>query len=164
MKLVMADNQAKNEKYHQVIEIAMFISRASTEETDDMTLQTQQWSAFTASQTANHEQQLAAMRKQLEECMRTPSTSPPTLIDTASKSGDRKLRRGPLSDRPEGGTKTIKFYKTCDNACWSCGYDVSKIHHSGNCKKKKNGHIDGHTGVNPQPGAEKKDKEFSKWK
>ena len=49
MKLVMADNQAKNEKYHQVIETAMSMSRVPTEETDDLTLQTQQWSAFTAS-------------------------------------------------------------------------------------------------------------------
>ena len=43
MKLIMTDNQAKNEKYHAVIEIAMAMSRAPTEETDDMTLKTQQW-------------------------------------------------------------------------------------------------------------------------
>ena len=42
VKLVMADNQAKNEKYHQVIETVMAMSRAPTEEMDDMTLQTQQ--------------------------------------------------------------------------------------------------------------------------
>ena len=42
MKLVMANNQAKNEKYHQVIKTAISMSRAPTEETDDMTLQTQQ--------------------------------------------------------------------------------------------------------------------------
>ena len=41
MKLVMADNQAKNEKYHQVIETAMSMSQVLTEKTDDLTLQTQ---------------------------------------------------------------------------------------------------------------------------
>ena len=48
MKLVMTDNQAKNEKYHQIIKTAMSMTQAPTEETDDMTLQTQQWSAYTA--------------------------------------------------------------------------------------------------------------------
>ena len=139
----------------------MSLTRAQTEETDNMTLQTQQWLAFSASQ----EQQMVAMRKQLEDCMRTNSTTtPPAVIDTASNSGDRKRRRGPLSDGPEGVTKTTKFYKNCDHVCWSCGYDVSKLHHSGNCKKKKDGHNDSHTGANPQPGATQKDKEFSKWK
>ena len=38
MKLVMADNQAKNEKYHQVIKTAMSMSQAPIEETNDMTL------------------------------------------------------------------------------------------------------------------------------
>ena len=104
------------------------------------------------------------MRKQLEECMRANSTSPPAVIDTASKGGDLKQRRGPLSDGPEGVTKTTKFYKSCDHACWSCGYNVSKLHHNGNCKKKKDNHNDAHTGANLQPGASQKDKEFSKWK
>ena len=40
MKQVITDNQAKNEKYHQVIETAMSMTRAPTEETDDMTLDT----------------------------------------------------------------------------------------------------------------------------
>ena len=59
IKLDMANNQAKNKKYHQVIETAMSMSRAPTEETDDLTLQTQQWSAFTVSQ----EKEFAYMRK-----------------------------------------------------------------------------------------------------
>ena len=50
MKLIIADNQAKNEKYHAVIETAISMLRAPIEETDNMTLQTQQWSSFTASQ------------------------------------------------------------------------------------------------------------------
>ena len=104
------------------------------------------------------------MQKQLEECMHTDSTSLPALIDTADKSGDQEQRRGPLSDGPEGVTKTTKFYKNCNNACWSWGYDVFKQHDSGNCKKKKAGLINLHTGSNPQPGASQKDKEFSKWK
>ena len=141
------------------------MSRAQTEETDDLTLQTQQWSVFTARQAANQEQQMAAMRKQLKDCMRANSnTPPPAVIDTASKNGNRKQQRGPLSDGPEGVTKTMKFYKNCDHACWSFGYDVSKLHHSGNCKNKKTGHIDSHTGSNPQPGASHKGKEFSKWR
>ena len=41
MKLDMTDNQAENNRYHQVIDTAMSISRAPTEETDDMTLQMQ---------------------------------------------------------------------------------------------------------------------------
>ena len=45
MKLVMVENQAKNEKYGQVIKIAMSMTQAPTEKTDDMTLDTQRWSA-----------------------------------------------------------------------------------------------------------------------
>ena len=59
MKLAMVDNQAKNKKYHQVIETAMFTTRAPTEETDEMALDTQQWSAYTAS----HEKGMAIMQK-----------------------------------------------------------------------------------------------------
>ena len=77
------------------------------------------------------------MQKGLEECMRTNSnTPPPAVINTASKNTDHKQHRGPLSDGPEGVTKMVKYYKNCDNACWSCGYDVSKKHDSGNCMKK----------------------------
>ena len=129
---------------------------------DDNTLQTQ-WSAFTASQAANTESQFADMRRQLEQCMSRGGTPPPAIIDTANKNGGKK-RKGPLSDGPEGTTKTKKFYKNCDNACYSCGYDVSKLHDSSNCMKKKKGHVDSHTGANPQLGANQKDIEFSKWK
>ena len=59
--------------------------------------------------------------------------------------------------------ETLKYYKNCDNACWLCGYDVSKQHHNGNQKKNKKGHIDSHTGDNPAAGVSIKDKEFSKW-
>ena len=72
-------------------------------------------------------------------------------------------QRGPLSDGPEGVTKTVEYYKNCDNTCWSCGYDILKHHHSGNRKRKKKSHIDQHTGDNPAAGASIKDKEFSKW-
>ena len=57
---------------------------------------------------------------------RNSNTTPPAVIDTASKNGDRKRQRGPLIDGPEGVTKTTKYYKKFNNACWSCGYDVSK--------------------------------------
>ena len=90
-------------------------------------------------------------------------TPPPAVIDTAGNNETRQQRKGPLSDRPEGVTKTVEFYKNCDHACHSCGYDVLKLHRSGNCKKKKTSHIDAHMGANPQPGASIKDKEFPKW-
>ena len=53
MKLEMATQNAKNERYQMVVDTAMSMTQSPTEETDDMTLHTQQWSAFTASQTAN---------------------------------------------------------------------------------------------------------------
>ena len=103
------------------------------------------------------------MQKQLEDYMRTNSNiPPPTVIDTASKN-NHKRRRGPLSDGPEGVTKTVKYYKNCDNACWLCGYDVSKKYASDNCMKKKPGHVDHHTGDNLAPGASIKNNKFSKW-
>ena len=56
--------------------------RAPTEETDNLTFQTQQLAAFTASQ----EKELSPMRKRLTDCMRSNSnTPPPTVIDTANK-------------------------------------------------------------------------------
>ena len=146
-----------------VVDTSMLMSHgATTGETDDLTLQShQQWSAYLA----QHDQQLAATQKQLEECIRnSTSTCPPATIDTTSNSGDQKRRQGPLSNGPEGVMKITKFYKNCENACWLCGYDVSKLHDSGNYKKKKPGHIDSYTGANPQPGASQKDKEFLKWK
>ena len=160
----MATQNAKNKRYQMVVDTTMSMTQSPTEKTDDMTLQMKQWSAFTASQTANQEQQLAAMQKQLEDCMRENSTSLPAVINTESKDGDQKQRRGSLTDGPEGVTKVAKFYKSCDNVCWSCGYDVSKHHHSGDCKKKRDNHNNTHTGANPQPGASQKDKEFLKWK
>ena len=113
MKLDMAANQAKNEKYHHIINIAMSTTQV-IEETDDTTLDTQWWSAYTAS----HEKDMATIRKRLEECMRTNfNTPPPAVINTASKNTDHKQHRGPLSDGPEGVTKIMKYYKNCDNAC-----------------------------------------------
>ena len=104
------------------------------------------------------------MRKQLEDCIQSNSnTPPPTGINTARKNEDHKRQRSPLSDGPEGVTKTTNYYKNCDNACWLCRYDVSKKQASNNCMKKKAGHVDHHTGDNPAPGASIKDKEFSKW-
>ena len=161
IKQVMADNQAKNEKYHQVIESAMSMTRAPTEETDDMTFDTQRWLAYTAS----YEKDMATMQKQLEECMRTNSNTC-HLLSSIQQVRTRITSNieVPLSDGSEGVTKTMKYYKNCDNACWSCGCDVSKKHDSGNCMKKKAGHVDWHTGDNPAPGASIKDKEFSKWR
>ena len=124
-----------------------------------MTLQTQQWLAYTAS----HNKEMTTMRKQLEDCMRTNSNTPPPVVINKASENDCKRRRGPLSDGPKGVTKTVKYYKNCDNAYWSCGYDVSKKHASKNCMKKKPGHVDHHTGDNLAPGARIKDKEFSKW-
>ena len=92
------------------------------------------------------------------------NTPPPADINTASKNTDCKQQRGPLSDGPEGVTKTAKYYKNYDNTCWSCGYNVSKKHTSDSYMKKKPGHVDWHIGDNPVPGASNKDKEFSKWK
>ena len=94
---------------------------------------------------------------------RERDTPPPAFIDTAVNNESLKQQKGPLSDGPEGVTKTVKFYKNCDHACWSCGYDVSKMYHSGNCTKKKPGHIDSHSGANAAAGASIKDKQFSKW-
>ena len=72
-----------------VVDTAMSMSRGSPmEETDGMTLQSpQHWSAFLA----NHDQQLAAMRKQLEKFMRNATLSPAT-IETADKGGDQEQR------------------------------------------------------------------------
>mmetsp|Transcript_24127 Transcript_24127/g.27595 ORF Transcript_24127/g.27595 Transcript_24127/m.27595 type:complete len:96 (-) Transcript_24127:18-305(-) len=93
---------------------------------------------------------------------RGTGTPPPADIDTTSNNDTRKRRKGPLSDGLERVKKTVKFYKSCDHACWSCGYDVSNHHHSSNCKKKKSGHIDSHTGANPAAGPSIKDKKFLK--
>ena len=96
--------------------------------------------------------------------MRANTNAPlPAVINTASKNTDCKRQRGSLSDSPEGVTKTVKYYKNYDNACWLCGYDVLKKHTSDNCMKKETGHVDQHTGDNPAPGQDIKDKEFSKW-
>ena len=63
-------------------------------------------------------------------------TPPLAVIDTTSSKGtSHKQQKVSLSDGPEGVTKTVKYYKNCDNACWLCDYDVSKQHQSGNLKK-----------------------------
>ena len=68
------------------------------------------------------------MQQQLEQYMLANSTiTPPPIIDTSSKNTSQNQRRkGPISDGPEGVTKTEKYYKNCDNTCWSHGYDCSK--------------------------------------
>ena len=63
------NNEAENKRYHQVIDTAMSMTPTPTEETDNMTLQTQQWSAFTASQAASQDKEFAAVRKELEDYM-----------------------------------------------------------------------------------------------
>ena len=76
----------------------------------------------------------------------TGTPSPAVINTTSNKNTSQKQQKIPLSDGPEGVTKTLKYYKNCDNACCLCGYDVSKQHHSCNYKKKKKGHINFHTG------------------
>ena len=161
MKQEMTVDQAKNTKYHHVIDTVMSITRA-TEDTgrEDTTLQTQ-FSAFTVSQAANTGSQFADLQRQLEQCMSRGGTPLLAVVDTASNNDTRKRRKGPLSDDQEGVKKTVKFYKNYDHTCWSYGYNISKHHHSGNCKKKKKGHIDSHTGGIPAVGESIKDKEFS---
>ena len=169
IKQELASQGATNKQYHQIFEHAMSMTRATEATTDsdrdDNTLNTQ-WSAFTASQAAQSartESQFADMQRRLEQMAGGGSgTPPPTTIDTSNKSGGKR-RKGPLSDGPEGVTKTKKFYKNSNNVCYTCGYDVSKLHDSSNCRAKKAGHIDSHTGANPQPGASQKDKQFSEW-
>ena len=68
------------------------------------------------------------------------------------------------SDGPPGTTKTEKYYKKSNTVCFTCGYDVSKNHHSGNCRRPGPNHDPTHSGENPRPGANQKDKEFSRWK
>ena len=82
-KQVMAANQAKNEKYHHMIDIAISMTQATEEmERDDTTLDIQKWSAFTAS----HENLLATMQWRLEEYMGERTNTPPSAdIDTARK-------------------------------------------------------------------------------
>jgi hypothetical protein len=74
--------------------------------------------------------------------------------------GGKSRRR---SDGPRNCTKNTKFYSGSDNYCWSCGFDVSKIHDSNTCSYKLQGHQDSATGADTKGGT-LKDKEFSKWK
>jgi len=92
-------------------------------------------------------------------------TPPPPIIDVGSNrnGGRERTRKGPMSDGPPGTVKIVKYYKECENVCWSHGYDVAGNHHSGNCKYKLKNHVDTHTGANPKAGASQKDKQFSKW-
>ena len=136
-----------------------------TQETDDATLGTQ----LTA-MTAHQDQQMATMRRQLEQCQNINSaTPPPPVIDVRRRPGSgrgrggNQTRRGPMSDGAQGTTKTEKFYKDCDNSCWSHGYDISPLHDSTNCRFRLPGHIESHTGATPAAGANQKDKQFSKW-
>jgi len=160
---------AQNElatKYHAVIDSAMSMTQ-QTEDTDDTSLSTQM-TAFTAA----HDQQMATLRRQhqeqLKQCQLTNAgTPPPPIIDVGSSGGRNggreRTRKGPMSDGPPGTVKIVKYYKECENVCWSHGYDVAGNHHSGNCKYKLKNHVETHTGANPKAGASQKDKQFSKW-
>ena len=108
MKQQLATQQAVATKYYQAIKTAMSMER--TVETDDTTINSQ-WTAFEA----NQSQQLVTINCRLEQCMLANSagTPPPPIIET------RKRRKGPISNGPEGITKTDKYYKNCDYACWS---------------------------------------------
>jgi len=72
----MAEDQAKNAQYHQVIKRAMSMTRAAESDRDDTTLQTQ-FSAFTASQAQNTDTQFAEQRHQLDQCMSRGGGTPP---------------------------------------------------------------------------------------
>ena len=65
------------------------------------------------------------------------------------------------ADGPANMTKNSKYW-TAETYCWSCGYDCSINHYSGNCTQKAVGHQDAATGDNPMGGSTK-DKQFSKW-
>jgi hypothetical protein len=67
------------------------------------------------------------------------------------------------SDGPRNCTKNTKLYSSSNNYCWSCGFDVSKIHVSNTCGYKLPGHQDTATGADTKGGT-LKDKEFSKGK
>ena len=77
--------------------------------------------------TAQHEQQMASMRRQLQQCQLANGGGPPTpIIDVCSRvspggrgglGGEQRQSRGPMSDGPEGITKTKKYYDKCDNVC-----------------------------------------------
>ena len=107
------------------------------------------------------------MQRRLEQYMLANSTGtpPPPVIDTTTnKDRSQKHQKGPLRDSPEKVTETAKYYKNCDYACWSCGYDCSKQHHSGNYRSKKKDHIsNSYTDDNPAAEASIKTKEFLKW-
>jgi hypothetical protein len=74
--------------------------------------------------------------------------------------GDKSRRR---SDGPANCTKNNKFCAGSDTYCWSCGFDVSKVHDSNTCSYKLQGHQDTATGADTKGGS-LKDQEFSKWK
>ena len=147
---------ALSSKYQVVIDTAMSMER--THNIDDI-MMTTQMITFTVS----HDQQMVTMQQQLEQCQLTngDGTPPPPIIDVHNQGGDQgqghgdrnRRRSGPLSDGPEGTTKTKRFYKQCDNACWSHEYNALKLHTTDNCKFKLEGHIDSHTGANPAAGA-----------
>ena len=107
MKQIITANQAKNEKYHHVIDTTMSMTQATKEmKRDDTTLDTQKWLAFTAS----HENSLVTMQRRMEGCMgERTNTPPPAVIDTVSKGTNQKRQRGSLSDSPEGVKKTFKY-------------------------------------------------------
>jgi hypothetical protein len=76
---------------------------------------------------------------------------------------DLVAKRRRRSDGPANCTKNTKFYSGSDTYCWSCGFDVSKVHDSDTCSYKLQGHQDTATGADTKGGT-LKDKEFSKWK
>jgi hypothetical protein len=102
--------------------------------------------------------QVAMLQANQNAVTPTP-TAVPSTIKVAHFDGLPKVRSDVAN-----GTKKKKYYKTNDNACWTCGYDIAKGHTSTTCRYKRPGHIDWHTGDNPAPGHNPKDIKFSKWK
>ena len=85
MKQEMAENQAKNEKYHCVVDTSISMIGTTVDiDRDNTTLQTQ-FLDFTASQAANNETQFADLQQRLAQFMaRGTGTPPPAVINTTS--------------------------------------------------------------------------------
>ena len=169
-------NSAKNEEYEAMKqELAELCEQVHKQEGTtnafqavmETVKQSDNHTAMTSEITASTAQQaeIAALKAQVAMLQATQNTVPPTptgvpsTIKLAHFDGLPKLQ----SD-VGNGTKKKKYYKTNDNACWTCGYDIAKGHNSTNCRYKRPGHVDWHTGDNPAPGHNPKDIEFSKWK
>ena len=114
-------------KYHSVIDTAMSMTQQTTETPDLLLLDDTSMSTQMTAFAAQHEQQMASMQRQLQQCQlaNAGSPPPPPIIDVGSsggrsggRNGERsRTRKGPMSDGPPGTIKIKKYYKECDNVC-----------------------------------------------